>query len=127
MGEDRATAIQRAVKGERGYGPAIDYRDDPVMAAWSYVPAFRWGLQVKQDRDEAFAMIDQQRLASGLLLALTVASVAWVAWSVARSITRPIREAALVADRVAAGDLTSTCDGQGPGRGRPACSRRSAR
>ena len=116
MGENRSSAAQRAVKGERGYGPAIDYRDHSVMAAWSYIPAFRWGLQVKQDRDEAYAMVDHQRLASGLLLALTMASVAWVAWRVARSITRPIREAALVADRVAAGDLTAACgDQKAPG------------
>ena len=45
------------------------------MAAWSYVPSFRWGLQVKQDRDEAFAMIDQQRLArSACCWLLTVAA-----------------------------------------------------
>ena len=77
--------------------------------------AFRWGMLVKQDRTEAYAIIDRQLLASGLLLALTVASVAWVAWWVARSISRPIREAALVADRVAAGDLTATCLGKAPG------------
>jgi methyl-accepting chemotaxis protein WspA len=115
MGEDRATGAQRAVKGERGYGPVIDYRGVPIMGAWSYVPSFRWGLMVKQDREEAFAMVNQQRLASGLLLMITVASVSWVAWSVARTITRPVREAALVADRVAAGDLTATCNGQAPG------------
>ena len=115
MGEARSTAMQRAVKGERGYGQAIDYRGEPIVSAWSYIPAFRWGMQVKQDRTEAYAIIDRQRLAGGLLLALTVASVAWVAWSVARSISRPIREAALVADRVAAGDLTATCLGKAPG------------
>jgi methyl-accepting chemotaxis protein WspA len=115
FGEARSLAMQRAVKGERGYGPTIDYRDEPSLSVWSYVPAFRWGLMIKQDRSEAYAVIDRQRLASGLLLALTVASVAWVAWSVARSITRPIREAALVADRVAGGDLTATCVGKAPG------------
>jgi methyl-accepting chemotaxis protein WspA len=115
MGETRSTAMQRAVKGERGYGQAIDYRGEPIVSVWSYIPAFRWGMQVKQDRTEAYAIIDQQRLASSLLLALTVASVAWVAWSVARSISRPIREAAFVADRVAAGDLTVSCDGKAPG------------
>ncbi len=115
IGENLSTAMQRAVKGERGYGPSLDYRAEPIISVWSYIPAFRWGMQVKQDRTEAYAVIDRQRLASGLLLALTVASVAWVAWSVARSITRPIREAALVADRVAAGDLTATCVGKAPG------------
>ena len=115
MGEARSTAMQRAVKGERGYGQSVDYRAEPVVSVWSYVPAFRWGMQVKQDRTEAYAVIDRQRLAAALLLALTVASVAWVAWWVARSISRPIREAALVADRVAAGDLTATCMGKAPG------------
>ena len=43
MGENRATAMQRAVKGERGYGPAIDYRGVPVMAAWSYLPVVPLG------------------------------------------------------------------------------------
>src|SRR5271157_4821037 len=115
MGEESSSAMQRAVKGERDYGQAIDYRGEPIVSHWSYVPAFRWGMQVKQDRAEAYAVIDRQRLVSGLLLALTVASVSWVAWSVARSISRPIHEVALVADRVAAGDLTATCLGKAPG------------
>ena len=115
MGENRATGMQLAVKGQQGYGPAIDYRGVPILGAWTYVPSFRWGLMVKQDRDEAFAMVDQQRLATRLLMILTAVSVGWVAWWVARSITKPIRDAALVADRVAAGDLTVTCDGKAPG------------
>jgi methyl-accepting chemotaxis protein WspA len=114
-GENRSTAMPHAVKGERGYGPTIDYRGVPVISCWSYMPAFRWGMNVKQDRSEAYAIIDQQRLASALLLALTVASVAWVAWSLARTISRPIREAALIANRVAAGDLTATVQVKAPG------------
>jgi methyl-accepting chemotaxis protein WspA len=115
MGENRATGMQLAVKGQQGYAPAIDYRGVPILGAWTYVPSFRWGLMVKQDRDEAFAMVNQQRMAIGLLMMLTVVAVAWVAWWVARSITQPIRDAALVADRVAAGDLTVTCDVRAPG------------
>jgi methyl-accepting chemotaxis protein WspA len=115
LGENRATGMQLAVKGQQGYGPAIDYRGVPILGAWTYVPSFRWGLMVKQDRDEAFHMVNQQRMAIGLLMMLTVVAVAWVAWWVARSITQPIRDAALVADRVAAGDLTVTCDVRAPG------------
>jgi methyl-accepting chemotaxis protein WspA len=115
MGENRSTAAQKATRGQRGYGAALDYRNQPIMGVWSYLPAFRWGLLVKQDTDEAFEMINRQRLAAGMLLALTVVSVAWVAWSVARTITRPIRKAALIANRVAAGDLTRTFQVEAPG------------
>ena len=115
MGDDRSTALQMGVRGKRGYGTAVDYRDQQVMAVWSYLPALRWGLLVKQDTNEAFRVINHQRLAIGLLLALTMASVALVAWRVARSITRPIREAALVAHRVAAGDLTASFECKAPG------------
>jgi len=115
IGDARGSALQDAVNGGRGYGPGLDYRAQPVMAAWTYIPSFRWGLVVKQDRAEAFAMLNQQRWAIGSLLALTIAAVTAVAWSMARSLTRPIREAALVANRVAAGDLTATCVGEAPG------------
>ena len=63
MGQTRSAAMQRAVKGERGYGQAIDYRGEPIVSNWSYVPAFRWGMLVKQDRTEAYSVIDRQRLA----------------------------------------------------------------
>jgi len=115
LGDPRSLPVQWAALGGRGYGPAVDYLGNSVLEAWSYVPAFRWGLAVKQDTDEAFAIINQLRLVVGLLLAATVATVAFAAWSTARSITRPIRQAALIADRVAAGDLTSTCDNIAPG------------
>ena len=119
--------MQRAVQGERGYGEAIDHRGEPVVAAWTYLPSFRWGMVVKQDVDEAFELIHQQRQAVAMLLAATVLIVTIVALLVARTISRPIREAAQVADRVAAGDLTATMRRRGARRGRQARSRRSAR
>jgi len=115
LGEARSLPVQLAVGGAHGYGEALDYRGRSVMAAWSYVPSFRWGLAVKQDTAEAFAIINQLRLVIGLLLAATVVAVSFAAWSTSRSISRPIRQAALIADRVAAGDLTSACEGQASG------------
>ena len=58
IGSDTATAMQKAVKGQRGYGEAIDYRGKPIVAAWSYLPSYRWGMVVKQDVDEAFALVN---------------------------------------------------------------------
>ncbi len=115
IGDPNASAVQRAVRGERNYGEEIDYRGQRVVAAWSYLPAFRWGLVVKQDVDEAFALINGQRMAVALLLAVTALVVIAVALWLARTITRPIREAALVTERVAAGDLSVTCPSEAPG------------
>jgi methyl-accepting chemotaxis protein WspA len=115
MGSDRAIAMQRAVQGQRGYGEAIDYRGVPVAAAWSYLPSYRWGMVVKQDTDEAFALVYLQRLVVAVLLAATIVLVTVIALWLARKITWPIREAAMVTDRVASGDLTVTCNGKAPG------------
>jgi methyl-accepting chemotaxis protein WspA len=115
MGSDRATAMERAVQGQRGYGVAIDYRGASVTAAWSYLPSYRWGMVVKQDTDEAFALVYLQRLVVALLLAATIVLVTVIALWLARKITWPIREAAMVTERVASGDLTVTCNGKAPG------------
>jgi methyl-accepting chemotaxis protein WspA len=108
-------AMQRAVKGERGYGEGIDYRGERVVAAWSYLPSYRWGMVVKQDVGEAFALIDQQRTSILVLLALTSLAVAALAQWLSRTITQPIREAAKVTELVAAGDLTVSCGSRAPG------------
>jgi methyl-accepting chemotaxis protein WspA len=115
FGDAKGTAMQHAIDGERSYGESTDYRGSTVVAAWSYLPSFRWGMVVKQDVGEAFALIKQQRLVIALLEAATILAVVAVALWLARTITRPIREAALVTDRVAAGDLTVSCDGEAPG------------
>jgi methyl-accepting chemotaxis protein WspA len=107
LGENLGIPMQRAIQGDRGYGAAIDYRGHHVVAAWSYLPSFRWGLVVKQDADEAFDLIHKQRLAMVTLLVGSTAAVTLAALLVARGLSRPIREAALVAEQVAAGDLTA--------------------
>ena len=115
LGSDKATAMQKAVRGQRGFGEAIDYRGKPVIASWSYFPSYRWGMVVKQDLDEAFALVYKQRLVVAFLLAATVLAVSGVVLWLARTITRPIREAATVTNRVASGDLTVTCNGEASG------------
>ncbi|WP_406699528.1 methyl-accepting chemotaxis protein [Singulisphaera sp. Ch08] len=106
LGGASSEGMQRAVRGKRGYGEGRDYRGLPVIAAWSYLPSYRWGMVVKQDVGEAFELIRQQRIVVVILLSLTVVAVGLVAILVARSLSRPIRDAADVANRVAAGDLS---------------------
>ena len=98
-------ATQKAASGNRGYGNAVDYRDKDVIAAWCYLPSYRWGMNVKQDTSEAFAMVNFQRnLIIGISLAI-ILGVIVTALIVARSISNPIRTAVRVAKQVAAGDL----------------------
>lgn len=106
MGETFSEGMQHAVRGQRGYGEGLDYRGQRVIAAWSYLPSYRWGMVVKQDVGEAFELIHQQRIVVVILLSLTVVAVGVVAILVARSLSSPIREAAEAANRVAAGDLS---------------------
>jgi methyl-accepting chemotaxis protein WspA len=115
LGGDMATAMQKAVQGEHGYGEAIDYRGSRIIGVWTYLPSYRWGMVVKQDIDEAFALVYLQRRVVILLLAATILVVALFALWLARTITRPIREAAFVTDRVASGDLSVSCEGRAPG------------
>ena len=115
IGSGRAPAMERAVQGQRGYDLVADYSGVPVMAVWSYLPSYRWGMVVRQDVEEAFALTHRQRTVVAVLLAATVVIVIGVALLVARSISRPIREAALAADRIAAGDLTATTEAEAPG------------
>ncbi len=111
----RAQVMERAVKGERGYGESTDYRGVRVMAVWSYLPSYRWGMVVKQDVAEAFALTRRQIAIVAALLAATVVLVTVIALLVARTLTRPIREAARVADAIASGDLTATTDARAGG------------
>ena len=105
MGSPDMRPLQNAIQGMHGYGHFDDYRGEPVLAVWTYLPSFRWGMVVKQDAVEAFSLIQQQRRATLLFLILMIIPIMIVAFVVARSITRPIRLAAQVAEKVASGDL----------------------
>jgi methyl-accepting chemotaxis protein WspA len=107
LGDKRGQATQLAVQGERGYGETTDYLGTKVVAVWTYIPSFRWGLVVKQDATEAFALVYRQQLLAGILVGITVLVVAFVALVVARNLSRPIVEVSRVAQSLAGGDLTT--------------------
>jgi len=105
IGKAQGSATQMAASGNRGYGIVTDYRGIEVAASWCYLPSFRWGMNVKQDASEAFALLHFQRNAIiGLSIAIVVC-VTITALLVARSISNPIRTASRVARQVASGDL----------------------
>jgi methyl-accepting chemotaxis protein WspA len=107
LGDAEMGGLQLAAKGQRGYGEKVDYRGKNAVAVWSYVPSLRWGLVVKQDADEAYELVDRQRLAIGGLFAVTGIVVVLAALLIARSLSRPLEVAVAVANKVAGGDLSA--------------------
>ena len=108
FGSAELRPLQGAAQGERGYGEMIDYRGKRCVAVWSYIPSLRWGLVIKQDVSEAYAMIYRQRLVIESLLVATFLIVIVVARAVARGLSRPVQCAVDMANKVAEGDLTAT-------------------
>jgi signal transduction histidine kinase/CheY-like chemotaxis protein len=98
-------ALARALAGVHGSGLFDDLENRPVVASWTYVPSFRWGMVVQQRTSEAFALTRAQRDATLWLLLFMIPPIIALALAVARTITRPIRTAVGVAEKVAAGDL----------------------
>ncbi|MGI2323223.1 MULTISPECIES: methyl-accepting chemotaxis protein [Methylococcus] len=110
MGDSQGQGIQKAVLGNRDFGEIPGIFKEPVLASWTYLPSFRWGLSVQMDVGEALALVDTQRLVNGGLLALLLIPTALAASLVSRTISRPVGEAIAAAETVAAGDLTANLD-----------------
>ncbi|MFC4991504.1 hybrid sensor histidine kinase/response regulator [Rubritalea tangerina] len=94
MGKDRAKPIQRAVKAMRGSDLELDYRNEQSLAVWGYIPSLEWGLVVKQDADEAFALLRKQRYYLLVFLCITAIGAVVAALYASRRIGRPISEIA---------------------------------
>ncbi len=97
--------IIKAVAGKSGYGEGVDYRNKPVLAAWSYIPSLRSGLVVKIDKEEAFAPINSLR--NTLIVSLLIASfiVVLVSIVVATGIAKPIRRLTVATNQFAEGNF----------------------
>jgi len=100
-----AVPAQRAVRGERGSGVSTDYRGAEVLAAWSYLPLFRWGIVVKIDRVEAFSPVTILQRLFVLVGLATAVVVVLVGARVAKSISRPVEGLTRAAELMSQGHL----------------------
>ena len=73
--------MQRALEATSGATRGIDYRNEPVIASWDYIPRLNWGVVTKIDTSEVeaqFNVLFQRFLIAGgiiLLLALAVSLI----------------------------------------------------
>jgi signal transduction histidine kinase/DNA-binding response OmpR family regulator/methyl-accepting chemotaxis protein len=110
----KATPAQRAAEGQSGHVDSIDYRGEPVSAAYGFVPVLNWGLVVKQDLDEIEAPIET--LAKKLILVVLSAMAIAVLFGffIARSITSPAMRIAAAAAEIGKGHMSIRAETQGP-------------
>ena len=92
-----------AASGRNGVIEAEDYRGEEVLAAYTFLPRFGWGLVAKQDLSELTAPLQErtQSLLLGLAGALVI--VLLLASLLAGKLTRPIGRIAVASNRMAAG------------------------
>lgn len=105
--------MRQALSGIKSGGIVKDYRGIEVVAAWRYLPEFRWGIVVKIDADEVFAPLYQQRKnLLGILLALMVLA-AVVSLFLARQLVTRIKRFSRTTDEIAKGDLSKRIEEAG--------------
>jgi serine phosphatase RsbU (regulator of sigma subunit) len=106
FGASQALPSQRSARGYRGEGLAVDYRGEPTLAVWRYVPALGGGLVVKIDAREAFAPIARLKTLAFGLAGATLIVVVLAALSVARAIAGPVVKLTAATTQIADGDLS---------------------
>lgn len=96
----------RAARGETGIAETKDYRDEPILAAYTYLPDTKWGFVCKQDLRELNAPIREMFTNFIILFILSVIAISLIAVFISRSFTKPIFAMHKVAQRIKAGDFS---------------------
>jgi len=105
MGGELGGPVQEAVQGRKGSGRLIDYRGRHVIAAWRYIPSLDWGMVAKIDVEEAFADVINLRKLVMIILLVVFVLCGIIAFSIAQSISAPIKTLSKGAEIVGGGNL----------------------
>lgn len=92
-----------ASQGQSGTTETLDYRGEPVLASYAYLPQTGWGLVCKQDQAEIYQPLRNLRDLTYGLGAFIAVLACLLALYLARSIGLPIRTLAGVATEIGAG------------------------
>ena len=103
FGQGTSNPMWFALQGKRGSGFEMDYRNQPVLAAWRYLPHLRAGMVAKIDEAEALAPYYRVRNYSLLLLGVTIFGALLGAVLLGRRVVTPLKNMSTTAQNIAAG------------------------
>jgi methyl-accepting chemotaxis protein len=98
---------RQVLQGRAGVDEHEEIGGDEFVAGYAPIPKVGWGAIVRQERDEAFSAVGDQRSLALLVIVLGTLVAAGLAYLFAQQATRPIRSIGAAARAVADGDLTT--------------------
>ena len=105
--EIQAPPTLKAAEGKIGVIESLDYRGQPVLAAYTHIPQTGWGLVVKQDLTELHAPIQAMMQHFLVLIIGVLVTIIITVIITAKAIATPIIEMAETAQKIKAGDLSA--------------------
>jgi len=104
----RSRPAMLAARGEDGIIESEDYRGEPVLAAYRFIPVtseWGWGMVVKRDKAELYAPLRLETTYSIFISLAGVLAVVGLTIVMAENLTRPILSLSQVAHKVSEGDF----------------------
>ncbi len=95
-----------AVSEKEGTFIGVDYRGVPVFSATRFFKDTRWGIVVKIDQNEAYSSIIKIEKLFIFFTLFAIFLIFFVASSLSRSVTKPIKKLIALTKRVAQGDFS---------------------
>lgn len=96
----------KAASGETGIAETTDYRGEPILAAYTYIPETKWGFVCKQDLRELNKPIREMIVNFIILFIISVGAISMIAIVISRSFSKPISAMHNVAQRLKVGDFS---------------------
>jgi methyl-accepting chemotaxis protein len=104
---------RRVLQGQSGVDEHVKIEGNEYVSGFAPVKTGGWGAIVREDRDEAFSAVGDQRSLAALILLAGILFAAVAAYLFARQAARPIDSIRTAARSVAGGDLSARVEPDG--------------
>jgi len=96
-----------ALAGKTGSQIILDYRDKPVLSAYTPIKIgnLTWAVIAEMDKTEAFATVTKLKMWLGIMILIGTVIIIGIASLISQSIKRPLTHLVTVSQTIAAGNL----------------------